>query len=153
MSHLAEFNIGRLNHDAGDPRGVDYVAVAAVVNEVAERSPGFVWKYETELGGGIERLVDGDPRVVVNLSVWEDADALEHFVWNTLHKKIYLRRDEWFEPLSRETMVLWHVAEGHRPTLDEAMERLDALRENGPTERAFDWAHLKAECGSALAAE
>lgn len=151
--HLAEFNIGKLNHDAGDPRGADYVAAAKVVNEVAERSPGFVWKYETELGGGIERLVDGDPRIVVNLSVWENADALEHFVWNTLHKKIYQRRDEWFEPLKRETMVLWHVGEGRVPTLDEAMERLETLRADGPTEFAFDWAYLKAGRQMATAAE
>ena len=151
--HLAEFNIGKLNHDAGDPRGDDYVAAAELVNEVATRTPGFIWKYETELGGGIPRIIDGDPRIVVNLSVWRDADALQHFVWNTLHKKIYLRRDEWFEPLDRATMALWRVEEGHAPTLDEAIERLEALRADGPTEFAFDWAYLKTSGAAALAAE
>ena len=151
--HLAEFNIGKLNHDEGDPRGAEYVAAADVVNQVAGRSPGFVWKYETQLGGGIPRVIDGDPRIVVNLSVWEDADALEHFVWNTLHRKIYMRRDEWFEPLERETMVFWHVEAGETPSLDEAIGRLEALRADGPTEYAFDWAWLKKTGAPALAAE
>ena len=32
--HLAEFNIGKLNHDAGDPRGADYVAAAMAPNGI-----------------------------------------------------------------------------------------------------------------------
>jgi hypothetical protein len=32
---------------------------------------------------------------------------------------------------------LWWVAEGHAPTVDEAKERLDMLRERGPTPDAF----------------
>ena len=31
--------------------------------------------------------------VIVNMSVWRDAESLEHFVWNTLHKRSTGRRD------------------------------------------------------------
>ena len=52
---------------------------------------------------------------------------------------MYLRRRlEWFEKPDQPTTVLWWVPEGHRPDLDEAMERLTALRADGPTQAAFD---------------
>jgi hypothetical protein len=34
-------------------------------------------------------------------------------------------------------MVLWWVPAGHIPTVDEALERLDRLRRDGPTPAAF----------------
>ena len=30
-----------------------------------------------------------DPMVIVNMSVWRDAESLERFVWNTVHKQFY----------------------------------------------------------------
>jgi hypothetical protein len=33
--------------------------------------------------------------------------------------------------------VLWWVPHGHRPTVEEAAERLEHLRSNGSTARAF----------------
>ena len=147
--HIAIFNIGKLKYDLGDACLEDYIAAAEVVSKIAERCQGFVWKTEVEeRGGGTSRLIDGDPRIVVQLSVWEDAESLKHFLWNTLHKKIYQRRDEWFCPLDRKTMVLWNVAEDERPELNDAVERLDALRAYGATDYAYDWAFLKSSiCG------
>jgi hypothetical protein len=34
-------------------------------------------------------------------------------------------------------MVLWWVPAGHIPTADEALDRLDRLRREGPTPAAF----------------
>jgi hypothetical protein len=34
-------------------------------------------------------------------------------------------------------VVLWWVAAGHRPTIEEAVARLDDLRANGPSPSAF----------------
>ena len=139
-AHIAQFNIGRLLYDESDPRGAEYIAASNVVNKVAVRSAGFVWKHQTTLGGATGRVIDGDPRIVMNLSVWESLAVLEHFVWNTLHKKIWVRRAEWFAPLGRAAMVLWRVAPGHRPSVDEAEDRLRRLRAEGAGEAAFDWA-------------
>jgi len=141
--HLAEFNIGKLKFDVGDSRLESYIHATEIVNRVAERSPGFVWKYETDIGGRVPKIVDNDPRIVLNLSIWTDGESLKNFVWNTLHKKIYLRQDEWFEPLDKESMVLWNIKEGHLTDLDDAIKRLEMLRSNGPTDFAYDWAYLK----------
>ena len=34
-------------------------------------------------------------------------------------------------------MALWWVPAGHRPTIDEAIARLEHLRRHGPTPEAF----------------
>jgi Domain of unknown function (DUF3291) len=38
--------------------------------------------------------------------------------------------------------VFWWIPEGHTPTLSEAMDRLNDLETNGPTETAFGWAEV-----------
>ena len=39
--------------------------------------------------------------MAVNLSVWESVEALERFVWATVHKQFYNRKGEWFEKAVR----------------------------------------------------
>jgi hypothetical protein len=69
--------------------------------------------------------------------------TLEAFVWNTVHRAFYERRAEWFEVLGKMHFVMWWVPAGHRPTLDEALARLDHLREHGDSDHAFGWAWLQ----------
>ena len=116
------------------------------VNGLGKRMPGFVWMMEGsgEPGtGNTETALDGDPQFVANLTVWEDVASLEKFVWGTIHKQFYERRQEWFELLGDQHFVMWWVPKGHRPGLDEALARLDRLRVEGPSEHAFGWAELK----------
>src|SRR5262249_14292308 len=84
----------------------------------------------------------GDPATAVNLSVWESAEALERFVWATVHKQFYNRKSEWFERPEAAHFVMWPVEEGHIPGLEEAMARLERLRAHGDTEFAFGWSWL-----------
>jgi hypothetical protein len=39
--------------------------------------------------------------------------------------------------------VMWWIEPGHRPTLGEALERLEQLKTHGSSEHAFDWAHAR----------
>lgn len=39
--------------------------------------------------------------------------------------------------------VMWWVPEGHRPSLDEALERLAHLERDGDSDHAFGWRWLK----------
>ena len=55
-----------------------------------------------------------DPRMAINMSVWESVEALEKFVWQTVHTRFYARKHEWFEKLDGAYFVLWHVPVGHR---------------------------------------
>jgi len=145
--HLAELNVGRLLAEPGDPRVADFMPALDRVNGIGKRSPGFVWMMEGsgEPGtGNTDTRIGGVPRFVSNLTVWESVETLEHFVWNTVHRQFYERRAEWFEVLGQQHFVMWWVPAGHRPSLDEALARLDHKKTHGDTDYAFGWAHLEA---------
>jgi len=142
--HLAQLNIGRLRHETDDPRMADFMNNLARVNAIAERSPGFVWRYTDATGNATDtRPFDGDPRMAINLSVWESVEALEKFVWQTVHTRFYNRKTEWFEKLDGAYFVLWHVAAGHRPSVAEAIARLEHLKTHGPSAHAFGWQDME----------
>lgn len=143
--HLAELNVGRLVAPTDDPRVADFMANLDRINGLGKRMPGFVWMMEGsgEPGtGNTEAKIAGDPQHVANLTVWENVQTLETFVWGTIHKQFYERRAEWFEVLGEMHFVMWWVPVGHRPTLDEALERLEYRRRNGDSDQAFGWGRL-----------
>jgi len=140
VHHVAQLNIGRFRYETDDPRMADFMNNLERINALAERSPGFVWRYTDATGNATDtRPYDGDPRMAINLSVWESVEALEKFVWQTVHTRVYARKHEWFEKLDGAYFVLWHVPAGHRPSVQEAIERLEHLKAHGPSEHAFGW--------------
>jgi len=84
----------------------------------------------------------GDPLAITNLTVWQDAASLAHFVHNTVHAAFLARRAEWFEVLAYFHLVMWWVPAGHRPSLGEALERLAMRRDLGDSDTAFGWGRL-----------
>ncbi len=158
---LAQLNIGRLAAPVDDPRVAEFMAALDRVNGIGKRAPGFVWMMEGsgEPGtGNTENFIAGDPQLVSNLTVWTDVASLEQFVWNTVHRQFYARRAEWFEVMGESHFVMWWVPQGHRPTLDEALARLEHLRAHGASDHAFGWdwlaeAKLWTRRGCAVAAE
>ena len=144
--HLAQLNVGRLLAPTDDPRIADFMNALDLINGIGKRQPGFVWMMEGSGApgtGNTQTKVDGDPQFVANLTVWEDVQSLEHFVWNTLHRQFYQRRAEWFEVMGKMHFVMWFVPKGHRPSLDEALARLDHLNRHGDGDFAFGWRWLE----------
>ncbi len=137
--HLAQLNVGKLRYDQDDPRVADFMNNLDRVNGIAERSPGFVWRLQDETGNATSIVAFDDPKVLVNLSVWETPEALEQFVWQTVHRQFYARRGEWFEDMDKTHFVMWWVKPGTTPTTQEARARLEYLWANGPSNYAFDW--------------
>ena len=142
--YLAQLNIGRVRYGLTDPRMADFVDNLALVNGIADRSPGFVWRLQDDSGNATGFLAFDDPRMNLNMSVWESVEALEGYVWQTVHKRFYGRRHEWFDKLDGPYSVMWWVAPAHRPTIAEALERLDHLKAHGPSDYAFGWDSLPA---------
>jgi hypothetical protein len=142
--HLAELNIGRLRYPTDDPRMADFMNNLDLVNGLAERSKGFVWRFKDESGNAISFRPFPDPQMAVNLTVWENVEALEHYVYQTLHKRFYGRRVEWFDQIEGPHLVMWWVPAGHQPTLAEAKERLEHLAAHGPSDYAFGWESVAA---------
>lgn len=143
---LAQLNVGRLVAPTDDPRVAEFMAALDRINGLGKRMPGFVWMMEGsgEPGtGNTENSIGDDPQFVANLTVWNDVESLEAFVWNTVHRQFYERRAEWFEVMGDMHFVMWWVPQGHRPGLDEGLERLDHLKAQGDSDHAFGWSHLK----------
>jgi len=140
--HLAQVNIALAMDDMDSPLLKDFVGALDGVNRLADRAPGFVWRLQTEDGDATGIDVGDDPRLLVNLSVWETPAALSHFVWQTVHKRVFAKRAKWFVAPKQVNVAMWWVPAGHLPTVAEAMERLQTLRRDGPSETAFGWESL-----------
>ena len=148
--HLAELNVGRLLAPTNDPRVAEFMENIDRINSLGKRMPGFVWMMEGsgEPGtGNTENCIGGDPQMVSNLTVWEDLPSLERFVWGTIHKQFVDRRESWFEVLGALHFVMWWVPAGHTPSLEEALERLEELRNDGASDSVFDWDYARHRWG------
>jgi uncharacterized protein DUF3291 len=141
-THIAQLNVGRPLHALDDPRMAGFMDNLDRVNAIAERSPGFVWRLKDESNNATALRPFDDPNMLVNMSVWESVEALERFVWATVHKQFYNRRGGWFEKLATPHFVMWLIPPGHIPDLAEAKARLEHLTQHGDSEFAFGWSHL-----------
>ena len=139
-THLAQLNVGRARFALDDARMAGFMGALDSINALAERSPGFVWRLQSDAGNATDIKLTADPLFIVNMSVWETPEHLEHFVWNTVHKRVYEKKGNWFEPMATPHFVMWWVPAGHEPTPEEAMAGLADLAR--PSERAFGWESL-----------
>jgi hypothetical protein len=136
--HLAQVNIGRLRAPVGAEIMEGFRAQLDPINALADQTPGFVWRLQTEDGNATAIRPDAnDELMAINMSVWESLEALQRFVYKSAHVGVMRGRKQWFEPLDRPILVLWWVAVGHRPTVAEALERLHHLEQHGPSPHAF----------------
>ena len=134
--HVAQLNIGRIRGPIDSPIMADFVALLDPINAVADASPGFVWRLQTDEGNATAVRPYDDESIAVNMSVWESIDDLAAFVYRSGHVDVMRRRREWFERM-RIYMVLWWIPAGAIPAVEEAMERLEHLEAHGPTPYAF----------------
>jgi len=141
-THIAQLNIGRPLHALDDPRMAAFMNNLDRVNALAERSPGFVWRLKDESNNATALRPFDDPAMLVNMSVWESVEALERFIWATVHKQFYNRKGGWFEQLATPHFVMWPIPAGHIPVLEQAKARLEHLAKHGDSDFAFGWSHL-----------
>jgi hypothetical protein len=135
--HLAQINVGRLRAPVDSPLVAEFMAALDRVNAMAEASPGFVWRFQTEDGNATAVRPYDDESILINMSVWASIEALEAFVYRSDHTSYLRRRREWFDRMEEAILTLWWVPAGHIPSLEEAVAHLEHLRVHGPTERAF----------------
>ena len=133
---LAQLNIAIMKEPLESPGMADFVANLDRINALADASAGFVWRLQTEEGDASALRPLGN-ETLVNMSVWRDTESLNQYVYQSAHVEIMRRRKEWFSRMREAYVVLWGVRGGHRPTVAEAIEKLERLRADGPTAAAF----------------
>jgi hypothetical protein len=140
--HLAQVNIGRMNGSLESAVMAGFVARLEEINALADRSPGFVWRLQTDAGDATYLRPYEDDRIIVNLSVWESVVRLRDYVYRSAHGDVLRQRREWFEHFKGVAIALWWVPAGHIPGVDEAKKRLAHLEEHGPSQFAFGFKSL-----------
>ena len=133
---LAQLNIATMKAPLDDPLMAGFVENLERINALAEASPGFVWRLAEAEGNATGLRPFGDD-ILVNMSVWSDIESLRDFAFRSAHVALMRQRRNWFERMSEAYAVLWWVPSGHRPSLEEAAERLAHLRRHGPSLCAF----------------
>ena len=134
---LAQINIGKLLAPEGDARVQPFFDALARINAIADASPGFVWRLQSESGNATDFDVASDPLLLLNMSVWESPQALFDFVYRSAHTPEMARRREYFHLFESAYQALWWVPAGHRPSIDEGLSRLWMLDRYGPTPQSF----------------
>jgi len=136
-SHLAQANVARMRGPLEDDVMAGFAARLEPLNALADESPGFVWRYQTDAGDATEVRVFNDELILFNMSVWESIEALENFVYISNHIEALQKKAEWFERASRASLALWWIEAGHLPSVEEAKERFDILWSDGPNAEVF----------------
>ena len=136
MQQIAQLNVARMKYEFDDPRMQEFIDRLEDINALADHAPGFVWRLQTDDGDATAIDFFGAD-TLVNMSVWEDMESLHGYVYRSAHNEVMAQRKLWFDRVEAAYSVLWWVPAGHIPTIEEAAERLDLLREQGPSAGAF----------------
>ena len=140
--HLAQLNIARMLAPIDDPLMAEFVAQLAPVNALADQATGFVWRLQSESGDATSIKVYDDALIIVNLTVWESPESLRAFVYKSDHAGVLRDRKRWFEKFEGPYYALWWISAGQLPSVEEARQRLDHLRQHGDSAYAFSFKHL-----------
>ncbi len=135
--HIAQANIGRMFAPPDDPIMFGFTSQLNRINALAEAAPGFVWRLADSTGDATSIRIYDDPLIIINMSVWESVDLLFNFTYKQQHTEMIRGRREWFESLDVPHMALWWIPAGTVPVAQDVKERLDHLRDHGPTPYAF----------------
>jgi len=137
---LAQINIAQAKDDMESEVMRGFVERLDEINQLAESSPGFVWRLQDESGNAADIHAFDDPLVLINMSVWQDIDSLKGFVYRSVHVDLLRDRDAWFDKTSLAHQALWWIPAGHTPSQEEGVERLRHLQQHGPSAQAFTFA-------------
>lgn len=135
--HLAQVNIGRLLAPEGDPRVQPFFDALDRINALAEASPGFVWRLTGAGNNAADLRPTPDPLLIVNMSVWADAETMFDFIYRSAHTPVMAKRKTYFERFGGVFQAIWWVPAGDIPTVSDAFAKLWMVERFGPTQHAF----------------
>ena len=136
--HLAQVNIARARYPLEDAGMADFMNQLDEINALADQAPGFIWRLMMDDSGNATSLqAFDDPRIIINLSVWESVEALFDFVYKSAHTKVMRRRHDWFEKPQSAHMALWWTPADEVPSTLDGTSRLLHLSQFGPSASAF----------------
>lgn len=140
--HLAQINIAKLLEPIDSLLLEDFVGDLDRINEIAEKSAGFVWRLKDDSGNATSINPFDDASFIVNISVWETVEDLKYFVYNSGHMEVFRKRAKWFERMKTPHMALWWIKIDDYPTLEDGKNKLLELEKYGDTPSSFSFKEL-----------
>jgi len=141
--HLAQINIGKMVAPEGDSRMQPFFDALDRINGLADMAPGFVWRLVDETGADATELRPTvDPLLLINMSVWQDAESLFDFVYRSAHTPVMAKRRDYFDRFDGTYQALWWIPAGTIPTISDGLARIWHLEHFGPTPHSF---HFKSK--------
>jgi len=140
---IYQCNVAQMKYDKHAPEMHSFFQAVPHIQQLAEASPGFIWRETDEDDPTLAHRLGTD--FIVNLSAWQSLDALYGFVFSQSHRAIMVARDHWFTHVGKPLSVVWLANNAPYPTWDEAIDRLHMLWEYGPTSEAFDYSWARRE--------
>src|SRR6478735_8154955 len=137
--YLAEVNIARMLAPLDSPVMAEFVANLNPINELADKSEGFIWRLKDDSNNATSIKVYDDDFIIVNMSVWKNIETLFEYTYRSNHADFFKKRKNWFEKMPEMHFALWYVPIDRQPTIAEAIERLEYLRKHGETPYAFSF--------------
>jgi Domain of unknown function (DUF3291) len=140
MYQLAQANYGQWKQDVAPQYVQEFYNRAIAVMQSASESGGFVWSFE----GGFNQ----DPRtvaafnnslIIFNMTVWNNFEDLKRFVFNQIHTSVMQDKHKWFDKMPTQVSVMWWVKTGERPTIEQAMQKIQLINQIGPSPAAFNF--------------
>ena len=135
--NLAQINVAHCRAPLDSPVMKGFVDLLDSINALAEASPGFKWRLKSSAGNATDIKAYDDPRIIVNMSVWESVETLRDYVYRSGHVDAFRRRKDWFDDSLDPRLALWWVPAGATPTAEEGKRRLECLARLGSTNEAF----------------
>lgn len=150
--HLAQFNIIKLKDQLNAPIIKEFKDFLAPVNQLAEESPGFIWRLKDESGASATDITTPyeDELIFINMSIWIDYESLKTYSYQTVHSYFLKGRKKWANKMEGHQAVLWWIPKGQIPTTLQAKAKLDQLNDLGSTADAFGMNELYSSDGIKL---
>ena len=84
---LAQINIAKMKGvDINDPVMKEFVDNLDLVNAIAEKREGFVWRLKDDSNNATNLNPYKDVQIIINISVWESIETLEKYVFKSFRK-------------------------------------------------------------------
>jgi hypothetical protein len=137
--NLAQINIAKAISSMDSEIMKGFVDRLDEMNNLADVSPGFIWRLKAEGDAATTNDAYEDPSIIVNMSVWNDLESLKHYVYKSAHLELLKDKNAWFHKMPKAHHTLWWVPVSHTPSISEGKERLEHFQENGASEFAFNF--------------
>ncbi|MBD8514048.1 DUF3291 domain-containing protein [Photobacterium sp. CAU 1568] len=137
--HLAQFSISLARYSFSDEKMQGFVSRLTEINELADKSQGFIWRLKSDDGNSTSFRGYSDPNIYLNLSVWDSIENLREFVFKSNHVELFRKGKTWFHNLNGPITALWWIKEGEIPTIEDGISRLESIKNLGPTSWAFNF--------------